>query len=53
LGVGEEEEQMTTKSPVEILGFEYDWLGSDGDGRVALFSTAGGSHAPEALREGR
>ena len=30
----------------EILGLEYDWLGSDGDGLVAIFTTAGGSYAP-------
>lgn len=38
---------MTAKSRDEILGIEYDWLGSDGDGYVAIFTTAGGSHAPE------
>jgi hypothetical protein len=38
---------MTAKSQDEILGFEYDWLASDGDGHVAIFATAGGSFAPE------
>ncbi len=34
------------KSADEIAGFEYDWLATDGDGHVALFSTAGGGFAP-------
>ena len=38
---------MTAKSAEEILGLEFDWLASDGDGRVALFTTAGGGYAPE------
>ncbi len=38
---------MTAKSQDEILGLEYDWLASDGDGHVAIFTTAGGSYAPE------
>lgn len=38
---------MTTKSRGEILGIEYDWLASDGHGHVAVFTTAGGSYAPE------
>lgn len=38
---------MRAKSADEILGLEYDWLSSDADGHVALFSTAGGGYAPE------
>lgn len=38
---------MDAKSAEEIQGFEYDWLASDADGHVALFSTAGGGFAPE------
>jgi hypothetical protein len=38
---------MTAKSQIEILGFEYDWLAADGEGHVAIFTTAGGSYAPE------
>lgn len=38
---------MTAKTQDEILGFEYDWLACDGDGHVAIFTTAGGSPAPE------
>lgn len=34
------------KSRVDIQGYEYDWLGCDVDGCVALFSTAGGGYAP-------
>jgi hypothetical protein len=37
------------KSPADVLGLEYDWLGMDATSRVALFSTAGGSHAPPAF----
>lgn len=40
---------MSTKSPADIQGFEYDWLATDGDGHVALFSTAGGGYAPDAF----
>lgn len=41
-----------TKSAEEILGLEFDWLASDADGFVALFSTAGGGYAPdEFLRD--
>lgn len=40
------------KSADEILGLEFDWLASDADGYVALFSTAGGGYAPdEFLRD--
>lgn len=38
---------MTAKSQNEILGFEYDWLASDREGHVAVFTTAGGSYAPD------
>jgi len=34
---------------VDVLGFEYDWLGCDTNGHVALFSTAGAGYAPEAF----
>ncbi|WP_437322431.1 hypothetical protein [Sorangium sp. So ce394] len=34
------------RSANEILGLEFDWLASDADGYVALFSTAGGGYAP-------
>jgi len=36
---------------VYISGYEYDWLGSDADGRVALFSTAGFGFAPDSCLE--
>ncbi|MCW3844992.1 hypothetical protein ONA70_33480 [Micromonospora yasonensis] len=43
---------MSAKLADEIMGAEYDWLGCDGDGNVALFSTAGGGYAPdEFLRD--
>ena len=43
---------MNAKSANEILGLEFDWLASDGDGHVALFSTAGVGYAPdEFLRD--
>jgi hypothetical protein len=43
---------MIAKSADEIQGFEYDWLASDEDGHVALFSTAGKGFAPvEFLRD--
>lgn len=42
----------TPKSGADIQGREYDWLGSDESGCVALFSTAGAGHAPkEFLRD--
>jgi hypothetical protein len=37
---------MGGKSAVEIEGLEFDWLASNADGHVALFSTAGGGFAP-------
>lgn len=37
------------KTADEVRGLEYDWLGCDADGHVALFSTAGGGYAPEAF----
>jgi hypothetical protein len=42
----------TEKSAIEILGLEYDWIGHDEDGRVALFSTAGTGYAQEAFLRG-
>ena len=39
----------TPKSGADIQGLEYDWLGSDESGCVALFSTAGAGYAPEAF----
>ncbi|KYF87379.1 hypothetical protein BE17_18680 [Sorangium cellulosum] len=43
---------LGAKSANEILGMEFDWLASDADGYVALFSTAGGGYAPdEFLRD--
>jgi hypothetical protein len=39
----------TPKSAIEIQGFEYDWLGVDDSGCVALFSTAGAGYAPARL----
>jgi len=35
------------KAAGDILGYEYDWLATDINGLVALFSTAGGGYAPE------
>ena len=40
---------MGAKSADDIWGAEYDWLAGDGDGHVALFSTAGGGYAPDAF----
>ena len=40
---------MTYKSPDDIKGLEYDWLATDAEGHVALFSTAGGGYAPDAF----
>lgn len=34
---------------LDIAGYEYDWLAVDGDGHVALFSTAGSGFAPESF----
>jgi hypothetical protein len=34
------------KSAEDIQGIEYDWLGVDGSGCVALFGTAGAGYAP-------
>jgi hypothetical protein len=42
----------TPSSADEIQGFEFDWLASDNDGHVALFSTGGAGYAPdEFLRD--
>lgn len=38
---------MIPKAPRDIVGLEFDWLASDADGHVALFSTAGGGWAPK------
>jgi len=38
---------MGARTAGEIRGFEFDWLATDVDGHVALFSTAGGGYAPE------
>lgn len=35
------------KSAMDVQNFEYDWLGHDGNGCVALFSTAGYGYPPE------
>jgi hypothetical protein len=40
---------MHAKSAQDIVGLEYDWLGTDADGHIALFSTAGGGYAPDAF----
>ena len=40
---------MSPKSAEEIEGFEYDWLCSDVDGHVALFTTNGAGYAPSAF----
>ena len=42
---------MTAKTRNDILGLEYDWLAVDQEGHVALFSTAGGGRAPQAVLE--
>jgi hypothetical protein len=42
---------MARKSPDDVLGFEFDWLATDGTGAVGLFSTAGGGYAPDAFLE--
>lgn len=36
-------------SAIDLEGREYDWLACDRDRRVALFCTAGGGYAPDAL----
>jgi hypothetical protein len=40
---------VTPKLPADTQGLEYDWLGSDVSGCVALFSTAGAGYAPKAF----
>lgn len=35
-----------SKSPEDVLGFEYDWIASDGSACVGFFATAGGGYAP-------
>lgn len=40
---------MGARSAADIEGLEYDWFACDGDGCVALFSTAGGGFAPDAF----
>jgi hypothetical protein len=43
---------MTPKSADDIQSVEYDWLGCDSDGCIALFGTAGAGYAPaEFLRD--
>jgi hypothetical protein len=50
--LAQEAAAMGAKSAIEIVGLEFDWLASDADGHVALFSTAGGGYAPaEFLRD--
>jgi hypothetical protein len=42
----------SSKSAEDIQGFEFDWLGCDEAGCVALFSTGGAGYAPaEFLRD--
>ncbi|MCL2779781.1 MAG: hypothetical protein FWD73_17450 [Polyangiaceae bacterium] len=44
--------KVEPKSAEQIRGIEYDWLGSDENGQVGLFSTAGAGYAPtEFLRD--
>lgn len=40
---------MSATSAEQLHGFEFDWLASDADGNVALFSTGGSGYAPEEL----
>lgn len=43
---------MATSAPktaADIEGLEYDWLGCDAEGFLALFSTAGAGYAPAAF----
>ncbi|HET6148599.1 MAG TPA: hypothetical protein VFH68_13780 [Polyangia bacterium] len=40
---------MGAKTAADIAGLEFDWLASDADGHVALFSTAGGGYAPDGF----
>lgn len=40
----------SVKTQEELFGFEHDWIACDGAGHVALFTTAGGSFAPEDYR---
>lgn len=40
---------MVARTAVEIEGFEFDWLGADSEGRVALFTTAGRGYAPPSF----
>jgi hypothetical protein len=49
---GHQEASDDLDDPEERLGdqgLEYDWLGSDESGCVALFSTAGAGYAPQAF----
>ncbi len=39
------------KTAREVQGLEYDWLATDGDGTVALFTTAGGGYVPDLFLE--
>lgn len=42
----------TSKTAEDVAGMEYDWLGCDSKGHVALFSTAGAGYPPaEFLRD--
>lgn len=40
---------MAPKTAEDIEGLGYDWLASDADGHVALFSTVGGGYAPQGF----
>ena len=37
---------MNAKTLDDINGYEYNWLGCDKSGQIALFSTAGSGYAP-------
>lgn len=40
---------MTDQEEKTLEGFEYDWLVSDLEGRVAMMSTVGGGYYPKTL----
>jgi len=40
---------VVSPDPVESVGIDFDWLASDAEGHVAVFSSAGGEIPPDAV----
>jgi len=40
---------VSSMAPVERMGLDFDWLASDAEGFVALFSSGGGEIPPDAV----